>query len=87
MTRDQADVILDEIGMHLEMERYHDYSGRGMYGDTTEGIVVSSMTDFVAAIGKYISRADEGDLHNVNQLGSALQNLKCDSLGHDIIVY
>ena len=62
-----------------ELTVYEDYSGRGMYGDTTTGLVVNDDRDFNDLI--------EAVTEISPNLGRKLEKAKCDSLGFKIIYY
>lgn len=74
---------LNEIG-DAEYEVYENYSGRGMYGETTTAIVVPSVlkfaTDVLRVSNSFVD--EDGDC-----LLCELQNLKSDNLGRDYIIY
>jgi hypothetical protein len=65
-----------------EASVYEDYSGRGMYGKTTAGVVLSSMTAAIAAAAAAVADADEP-----RDMADDLGNLSWDSMGRDIIIY
>ena len=62
---------------------YENYSGRGMYGETTTGIVVPSLVELTRYTIMYSRELYEnfGDQYN------DLPDLSMDSLGRSYIVY
>lgn len=69
--------------LDLELERYEDYSGRGMYGASTEG-VEGNFRSFVAAVAQ-AAKSLKGDSHS--EFVKDLENLRIDSMGLDYIFY
>jgi hypothetical protein len=68
-----------------------DYSGRGMYGQTTAGLVVGSLGDLlplVAAAAAQLERqqGEEGVMDIDTFIGS-LERIRTDNMGRDLIVY
>ncbi len=88
MQRKLIDILVEtaEASGEYEVRAYEGYSGRGMYGDTTDGIVVASMNEFITLLycsAKEITLAIEaGELDDVPE--SAFRS---DNLGRDMIVY
>jgi hypothetical protein len=80
MKRELAEVLLQVCPGDLQEE----YSGKGMYGKTTTGIVVESVPEFLTAI-----------LQNVESLAEAFKEegidridaIHWDSLGTSTIIY
>ena len=62
-----------------ELTVYEDYSGRGMFGDTTTGLVVNDDCDFNDLI--------EAVTEISPNLGRKLAKARCDDLGLQIIYY
>lgn len=58
---------------------YEDYSGRGMYGAATTGLVVNDDRDFNDLIEVVTEISPD--------LGRKLEKAKCDTLGFKIIYY
>lgn len=67
----------------LELERDNDYSGRGMYGASTEG-VEGNFRSFVAAVAQ-AAKGLKGDAHS--EFVRDLENLRIDNMGLDYIFY
>lgn len=68
----------------LDVRLYEGYSGRGMYGKTTAG-VVGSLRDILACTAQAAINQDhdgKGD-----DLVCALATTSSDSMGRDLIVY
>lgn len=65
---------------------YEDYSGRGMYGETTAGITGTSMENLVKCVITAIQEQDDAFIELIQQLDT-IRNLRTDSLGRSIIIY
>lgn len=77
---------------------HENYSGRGMYGKTTTGIV-GSLSDFLESISNLFvdysaEMMDEEDeqmkeliMNNVHDLADAVRELQTDNMGMDTIFY
>jgi len=63
-----------------QAEIYDDYSGRCMYGDTTTGVVVPSSGVVISSIMKRPDLFDDIPNRDIDEI-------KTDSMGHDIILY
>jgi len=87
MKLEHAELLADELGMLIEVELRENYSGRGMYGENTSGIVVDSMNEFLRGLGEYLKTADESDLDKIKEIGAAIKRIKTDSMGYSIIIY
>ena len=78
MKKSLAEKMIDACNEEgIELEIYEEYSGRGMYGKTTTGIVIAQndpMEDVMVACRK----------HDVNIRSSEFQK---DSLGLSKIIY
>jgi hypothetical protein len=66
----------------LDITAYEGYSGRGMFGDTTYGVVVKSVADLITAACEATRAIDDPD----GFIGDLIE-VKTDSLGRDMIVY
>lgn len=60
-----------------------DYSGRGMFDETTTGIIVENLTDVITSI---INCSDDLVDNNGRPLFWC-ENLRIDSMGRDYILY
>lgn len=89
MTKDTADVLcraLDETG--AEYERRDAYSGRGMYGETTVGIVLGDVQTLLGAVAEAAGGLGELDPGAVRGFADRVRWLRTDQMGRsDIIVY
>lgn len=81
MKQNLAEVLVDWSGQQLEIRK--DYSGRGMYGETTCGVVGDS-SDFYEAVGEVIR---EGEYEEREELAEFISNMKQDSMGMQTIFY
>ena len=67
-----------------EAELYEDYSGKGMFGKTTAGVVVDNFNVLLTCI---ITNADSlVDCHG-EPVFEDIQNVKHDNMGVQIIIY
>jgi hypothetical protein len=73
-----ADYSSDEVTVH------EDYSGRGMYGETT--VAISSENITRAVVTAVLSMAEAGDMEAIECVGQYL-GYSTDSLGYDTIMY
>lgn len=74
--------LLVEYGNDLELRE--DYSGRGMYGRSTSG-VVGSMNDLLYAIGEILEYGDEDEIEIVRE--GCRDGVRTDSMGLSMIIY
>jgi len=79
MIKEAAKIITNYNG-----EIYEDYSGRGMFNETTTAITFDSMSDFNEAIADVMVAEDQNEREIVADF---LRNYREDSLGKGIIVY
>ena len=89
MKQELAEKIIEvayETGRFSEEDIYiyEGYSGRGMYGDRTCGIVVDRITDLLKIV---IENAGEFVDGNGWTLFESIGHLSMDSLGRNTIVY
>jgi len=86
-----AEFIVDTIGCEEDAKIYEDYSGRGMYGETTTGIVCSNPMAVTEALIEALLNTDEDEVETLNEQYNEDEDdrtsLSFDSLGHDYIVY
>jgi hypothetical protein len=80
MKKETAELIVNKSGLG---ELYENYSGRGMYGRKTTGIVFSSQ-EFFEAIAEIIIYGDEEERE---ELAEYLTEIKSDNLALDQIYY
>ena len=67
---------------------YENYSGRGMYGETTTGIVCGNpLTVLAAVIAEAIVMESEEFTKSHNSMMAELSRLRQDNLGKQIIIY
>jgi hypothetical protein len=92
MNKDIAEMLIN-YGNDLSI--HEDYSGRGMYGETTTAITCDSKDDLMEAIGEcffemVLDAKDMGEDYDntgVKELKNVLTNLQQDSLGRGYIFY
>jgi hypothetical protein len=72
----------DDLGIEAKLRE--EYSGRGMYGKCTAGIVVSDLTSIIAAAAQAGRDMDDDEAADFID---ALDKLKTDGMGRSIIVY
>jgi len=87
MTQAEAEFIaqaLDEVGEEYEVR--NDYSGRGMMGRATYGIVVSNVANIISAV---ISAAWElgTQSEDIPQEFYGCRGYSMDSMGRQTIIY
>ena len=72
----------EELGVDIEVD--NDYSGRGMFGDTTYAVTVSgvaSLATLIAVAGRSMNSASHEDFVE------DMQNLRSDNMGRDLVYY
>lgn len=80
MRKDIAEALVDELSSFAEAEIYEDYSGRGMYGRTTTGVVTgASQGEFIMALVEVARELDEIEPREFQ--------FATDSMGRDTIYY
>lgn len=99
MNAQVAKFIVDELGVG---ELYEEYSGRDMFGDTTTGIIVDSLSDIYEVVFGFISSEVDymlgdldaptedyiGELNDIKLLVNELKDgVRWDNMGGDVIVY
>lgn len=67
----------------IELEARPDYSGRGMYGSTTGGLV-GDIGDIAAGVAIFARECDDDQFED---LVESLRNARTDSMGRQLIVY
>lgn len=77
----------EEIGTS-ECSMYEDYSGRGMFGNTTTGLVIENLNDLyqIVAVASVRVKEDESDL-SWEDFCEDLGTWRQDSLGRSTILY
>lgn len=92
MNKEIAEMLID-YGNYLSL--HEDYSGRGMYGNTTTAITCDSKDDLMEAIGELFfemildakDMGEDYDTTKAKELKNVLTNLQQDSLGRGYIFY
>ena len=81
---DYADCFSDPESIHV----YENYSGRGMYGNLTDGLVVSDFME-IAKLGRHIceDRDITDDINFEYFLDKITSLSRRDNLGYDTILY
>ena len=85
-----AEFVVNLIeGIGEEAEVRSDYSGRGMYGKETAGIVTSCEGNIVRALAEYIEGGDAQHLNDDERevFADLALGYRTDSMGRDVIVY
>jgi hypothetical protein len=80
MNKRLAQIIADEADGQV----YEKYSGRGMFGKETTGVVVEDLGKVMSAL--YSASAHIGELRDEGELDQ-VEKFRWDSMGLDIIVY
>ena len=79
-----ADYFSDLEDLHV----YEDYSGRGMHGSLTDGLVVSDFMEIVKLVRHICEDRDNIKDINVEDFLDKLTSLnRRDNLGYDTILY
>ena len=79
-----VDYFSDPEDLHV----YEDYSGRGMYGSLTDGLVVSDFMEIVKLVRHICEDRDNIEDINVEDFLDKLTSLnRRDNLGYDTILY
>ncbi len=79
MTEEAVEIISNYGG-----DIYENYSGRGMYGKTTSGIVFDTLQDFISVLGDVMINEESEERLIV---GEAISQISTDSMGRGIIIY
>jgi hypothetical protein len=88
MKAEHAELLADTLGGRIDIEVMSEYSGRGMYGEQTSGVVVDSMAEFLSALGTYLSNTDcQDEAETIREIGEAIRDLNVDNMGMSIILY
>lgn len=91
-------IVASAEDMGYEIELRESYSGRGMYGKTTVGIVCDSLGDFVGAVAQAaanLADAETRAMHNdvesngmsTDDFISDVSAISTDSMGRSMIIY
>jgi len=81
MSPEAAEIIAN----HSNDAHYDDdYSGRGMYGETTSSVVFNRESNFYEAMAHIMLNGDEDERTAV---AKALFSLKMDNMGLGIVIY
>lgn len=92
MKKEIAELIVENS---YDMDIHEDYSGRGMFGNTTTGIVCDSEKDFYNAIGELymemikdaIIEAEYYDMKPAQELTETIGRIRVDNMGYRYIFY
>lgn len=75
----------------IECRLYEDYSGRGMYGDKTTGVVVGNVADLLEAVIIHTAEcAQDNDKEFddfIFEIEDSSGRLHTDSLAYEVIIY
>lgn len=87
MKAHQADLISEALVGVADVEEREDYSGKGMYGKTTIGLVVNLSPDEIKKeIVKYYSNDNINPYAMIMSVGEIL-SFRSDNLGLGYIIY
>lgn len=74
------------LGVEAEVRK--NYSGRGMYGRETAGVVIGNIGDFVQAVAGVSSELTSNHTEDeVDDFINDMGGLTTDNMGRDIIIY
>lgn len=83
MTTEAAKLITEYGG-----ELRENYSGRGMYGNSTAAVMFDTKAEFYTALADALSDALEGEMrYDADLLLAVLRKHRFDSMGMSVIVY
>lgn len=82
MREEVAALLTEDMG-----EVRDDYSGRGMYGESTYAVTYDSNSDFEAALLNAAFDLGANGADDVEGLLADMRNLRKDSMGMGIVVY
>ena len=87
MTKEQANFLVraTEYAGNQEIDLRDSYSGRGMYGKTTYGVVVSSLPMLFVDTIQYIKEFGE-DSKFIEEIPD-FDDFRTDNMARDIIIY
>jgi hypothetical protein len=75
--------LLGNVNYNIDVRE--DYSGRGMYGRTTAGVVVEDLSEFLSAVGEAIEYGDEDEIAMIAE--ELQKGVSTDSMGRSMIIY
>lgn len=76
-----------ENGVDIQVDIRMDYSGRGMYGSKTTGLVLQNNTRDLALLAAIAGKLSAEDPKRFEALCLGLRDLRIDSMGRDVIMY
>ena len=72
----------------IEASVYHDYSGRGMFGEKTVGVTVENPIALLGAAIEYAAEYTDDEPNPIRFADWDLHKLRSDSMGRrDVILY
>ena len=89
MKLEDVKIIEDALSILIDIDIREEYSGRGMFGETTSGIVIESESEFVSAIGQWLRDMEDDEIETAKNIGRILADgYSVDSMGRSkIIIY
>lgn len=87
MKLESAELLVNHL---LDADVHEEYSGRGMYGSTTTGIVVPSVLSIISRLGRVLEdMAKRGETNDIVELSKAMQDVhSTDDMGrYSVIIY
>jgi hypothetical protein len=94
MTKELASFLVDAAEhCGVEIELRDDYSGRGMYGQTTQAVIVQNPSELILNVIQYIKETLENmtqdELAKANFIPdvSDLGHLRTDNMARDTVIY
>jgi len=71
-----------------EVEVREDYSGRGMYGDTTTALIASDISDVIVGMIQFaVNMKEAEDDETIDLICKTAEHLRTDQMGLGIVVY
>lgn len=87
MKKTTADLLVSAAEDNdIDLEVYDNYSGRGMYGTKTCG-VVGNLRDLIASVAIASREFKDEESYSHEDFVDDLQNMRTDNLGRDFIYY
>lgn len=91
MKTNEAEFIVDALeASGIEASVYSNYSGRGMYGETTDGVVTGDIASIAPAIVRFMAE-DEDNFKKAMRLVEEgcfpVNGYRLDNMARDYIIY
>jgi hypothetical protein len=74
-----------ELGISIEVDK--DYSGRGMYGDSTYAVTLNGIASLATVIAVASRNFDDVGQFTIEDFLEDMQNLRSDNMGREYVYY